>query len=558
MNRVVFPSSIMNASSGTLRMAWPNPLLPFLRISLLFAALGLGVGFAQEEKPPEGLIPCRILLDNGDRTRVMLDGLTPEILSWRYVFAPDQRVEVKQGRVKRIEFTSPVGETDDDEEGAADVAPRRRMLLDMHKETLRESPDDGSEGDDPAGGVDDADALAKPKNESPLMRLSLHSETQLNGRFDRLTDTSLFFQPVGSDLIEFPRTEVSRLTQSGVTPKNEKALNRANDKHLVLTETAALQGDLVQSGTWLQVESTTVKGEVAVDVIQDIRFPVSGAFNEPLNEAPKDQLNCHVVLQDKGKVQGVHPWMDPTNLTMTILNGPDIVIPMRQLVSINFSVGVPTQSKRVLVWGQFADEDEELRNTIEAVQAGDERWSFTTHNHVPAGAEFREALLASRVLLIPEMESYDDSKLRQNYTIDGDRKPLETFVDREFAPLLKTYLRRGGRVIICHPGEKGLGFLKRLEIFPEITLAANSETKEVFFTEAGKALSKDIGKSFMTTDATSFYTLEEGAAALATSDTGCPIFISRHDKGFAAVLGMDYYDPTPETQRVIQNLFTIP
>lgn len=388
-------------------------------------------------------------------------------------------------------------------------------------------------------------------------QISLEDYSEFYGHFKRLGKTSVVFQMAGGDTIELPLKAVGRIREvnaeiDSVTPQESAYVIRTKAGDMLI-------GALTQRGDdAFQIKSETLEATVRLKNVELIQFPLPELMTEEEPEDVKGKLFAEVNLRNGGRLFGREPKLQGSDLRFTLSSGPLVSVALEQIATLAFTRSMIPNSRNILVWEQFADQDEESAKSIKILKEGLKGWQVEAFSTPPVGPEFRAKLLSSRAWVIPEMESWRSSTIKSQAKV-GERKiKWSDLLENQTRPIVKDYLRRGGRVVLLCIEPEHRDFVNALDLV-EIDVADRSREVTVPFTPAGARIAKGIGKEFETTDATAFYRPKAPAVSWAVDDKGeAPIIAQSYGPGMVVVMGMDYFEYNDETARLLVNSVSMP
>jgi hypothetical protein len=208
--------------------------------------------------------------------------------------------------------------------------------------------------------------------------------------------------------------------------------------------------------------------------------------------------------------------------------------------------GLPA-SAPVLVWGGYADADDEYRKTIEAIDNRiPARKLIRNRSKVPDG-DFMRHLRRARVLLIPEMEGFKKSVMKDAMDKDGRGCPSWSEAFRDF-------LRRGGNIVFLSPTGEALSFFNECGLGP---LRSGGSGTGWEFTAEGKKLGAKVAGVVGNVNSTHYY--RQGApwkiwGAAKGGGTGAVVVGRRMERGWVMVFGADFYDANNDTTETLLRL----
>ncbi len=404
-------------------------------------------------------------------------------------------------------------------------------------------------------------------------RVSLRDGSEIPGHLVRLGDKAIVVSFAGSGTeLSLPLTEVTRIERSEPLSDAAKGiLPLVPGRHVAALATGEIvAGQLlpsVDSERWLRISSPILSVEaplslidllvfpdpqaVVVDVeellAEDIKVENDGNNGEPLpvdhvedadtgtDEEPEAAILHLVSLAPAGMLWAKKIEVDGNNLLLSALGSERVVVPLERVESLSFGhEGLPA-SAPVLVWGGYSDEDDEYRKTIDAIDNRiPARKLIRSRSRVPDG-DFMRHLRRSRVLLVPEMEAFKKSVLKDAMEKDGRGCPSWSEVFRDF-------LRRGGNIVFLSPTGEALSFFNECGLGP---LRSGGSGTGWEFTAEGRKLGAKVEGVVSNVNSTHYYRQAQpweiwGAAK--GGGNGAVVMGRRMERGWVMVYGADFYN----------------
>jgi hypothetical protein len=242
-------------------------------------------------------------------------------------------------------------------------------------------------------------------------------------------------------------------------------------------------------------------------------------------------------------VVGTDPELSEGRFSLTIEGGQRIAFPVEVVREAVFSeTGGLLAVRRILSWGTYADRTDEYRKALEIVREKLGRQWEIVEDFSPFEPTFQRELQRAGVLLIPEME-------QGTPTAEQAKK---------FRPLAADFLRRGGKIVILGPTNNHVEFMKTADLL-DVSAPTTADGATVSLTPEGKRLFRDAGESFITTNSTYFYVINEGIKAipLAGARSSAPIVGRRVGQGWIIIMGMDYHSHNDQTVKILIDALTL-
>ena len=420
-------------------------------------------------------------------------------------------------------------------------------------------------------------------------RVSLRDGSEIPGKLVRLGDKVIVVSLAGSTTeLSLPLAEVTRIERSEpVSDLAKGILPQVPGRHIASLATGEIvAGQLlpsVDSDRWLRIASPILTVEaplslidllvfpdpqsVAVDaeelLAEEIKVENDGNNGEPLpadrvldtdmetdmetDEQPESSVRHLVSLTPAGMLWAKTIEVDGKNLLLSALGGERVVVPLERIESLSFGhEGLPATAP-ILVWGGYADEDDEYRKTIDAIDNRiPSRKLIRSKSQVPDG-DFLRHLRRSRVLLIPEMEAFKKSALKDAMEKNGRGCPSWSEVFRDF-------LRRGGNIVFLSPTGEALSFFNECGLGP---LRSGGSGTGWQFTAEGRKLGAKVEGAINNVNSTHYYRQAQpwevwGAAK--DGGNGAVVMGRRMERGWVMVYGADFYNTSNEYTETLVRL----
>ena len=416
-------------------------------------------------------------------------------------------------------------------------------------------------------------------------RVSLRDGSEIPGKLVRLGDKVIVVSLAGSSTeISLPLAEVTRIERSEpVSDAAKGILPQVPGRHIASLATGEIvAGQLlpsIDSDRWLRIASPILTVEaplslidllvfpdpqsVAVDaeelLAEEIKVENDGNNGAPLpanpvldtdmdtDEQPESSVRHLVSLTPAGMLWAKTIEVDGKNLLLSALGSERVVLPLERIESLSFGhEGLPA-SAPVLVWGGYADEDDEYRKTIDAIDNRiPSRKLIRSKSRVPDG-DFLRHLRRSRVLLIPEMEAFKKSALKDAMEKNGRGCPSWSEVFRDF-------LRRGGNIVFLSPTGEALSFFNECGLGP---LRSGGSGTGWEFTADGRKLGVKVEGAVNNVNSTHYYRQAQpweiwGAAK--DGGNGAVVMGRRMERGWVMVYGADFYNTSNEYTETLVRL----
>ena len=299
--------------------------------------------------------------------------------------------------------------------------------------------------------------------------------------------------------------------------------------------------------------------EVEKELAQDVKIEQDGN-----NKIPED--NTVIEEEDEVEFEEVEPrirnlvslspvgmlWTDKIEMSngevvLSALGKDNIRIPFNAVESFSFGQeGLPS-SAPVLVWGGYSDDDDEYVKTVNSLAGRiPERKLIRSFAKVP-DPEFIRTLKRSRVLLVPEMEGFRRTKMKEFMAQEGRGCP-------SWQEIMRGHLKRGGNIIFLSPTGEALSFLNECG-FGSIRSGPGA---------AGWQLTKEAKKTRIKLDgfiknvnASHYYrrsdSWEVWGEAQGVADSA--ILLGRKvERGWVMIFGSDFYQQNETIKEILHSL----
>ncbi len=421
-------------------------------------------------------------------------------------------------------------------------------------------------------------------------RVVLRDGSEVPGQLISLTGEALNIALVGSGAnIALPLGEIIRVERNVPIGKgSEVDLPEFSGRHIAVLSTGEIvAGQLLpsrDSDKWLRISSPILTAECPLALVDLLLFPDPGASSgsveeelagevetdsddnngrpaasEPqIDRAPEAEAESEpenvaepvvrhlVTLAPAGMIWARSLEVDGGNLMISALGEKSFAVPLDRVESVSFGhMGMSTTAP-VLVWGGYADEDDEYKKTLDAL-AGHipSRKLIQNMSKVP-DAGFMRQLRRARVLLIPEMENYKRVEIRKEMAKAGKNAP-------SWKDACQGFLRRGGSIIFLGITGEALGFVNESGLGPLRTGGSGGGWE---FTAEGKKIGAKVAGVVTNVNSTHYYRKGEpwqvwGAAK--NGDNSAALLGRRLERGWVMVFGADFYETSADvTETLVQ------
>ena len=416
-------------------------------------------------------------------------------------------------------------------------------------------------------------------------RVSLRDGSEIPGQLVQLTDEVMVVALAGSGAkFSLPLAEITRVERSEPISEGGKGiLPEVPGRHVAALSTGEIvAGQLLpsrDSDKWLRISSPILTVEAPLSLIDLLVFPdpdsvvvdveellaadieveeegnngkqprVAAVADDNVDQADEaEPVVRHLIsLSPAGMLWAKRIEVNGTNLLVSALGEDRVAVPLDRVESLSFGhKGLPA-SAPVLVWGGYADEDDEYRKTIEAIDDRiPVRKLIRNRSKVPDG-DFVRHLRRARVLLVPEMEGFKKSVMKDAMEKEGRGCPSWRDAFRDF-------LRRGGNIVFLSPTGEALSFFNECGLGP---LRSGGSGTGWEFTAEGKKLGAKVAGVVDNVNSTHYYRQGEpwkiwGAAK--GGGTGAVVVGRRMERGWVMVFGADFYDSNNDTTETLLRL----
>ncbi|MGB0610643.1 MAG: hypothetical protein ACPGNW_06665, partial [Verrucomicrobiales bacterium] len=321
-------------------------------------------------------------------------------------------------------------------------------------------------------------------------RVLLRDGSELIGEPSRLDQEALILSIKNTELIlPLPIDEIIRIDRELVSEDGrDYSFPEFPKSHIAFLSTGEIiSGQLLpslDSDKWLRLSSPILSSEIPLSLLDSLIFPATGEIIEEVekelaqdvkieqdgnNKIPED--NTVIEEEDEVEFEEVEPrirnlvslspvgmlWTDKIEMSngevvLSALGKDNIRIPFNAVESFSFGQeGLPS-SAPVLVWGGYSDDDDEYVKTVNSLAGRiPERKLIRSFAKVP-DPEFVRTLKRSRVLLVPEMEGFRRTKMKEFMAQEGRGCP-------SWQEIMRGHLKRGGNIIFLSPTGEALSFL---------------------------------------------------------------------------------------------------
>ncbi len=443
------------------------------------------------------------------------------------------------------------------------LQPDQELILPLEKVTSLSRRAPGSDANEPA-----------PPGELEY-RVVLKDGSEVPGQLMAVGDATMTVAMVGSAArIDLPLDGITRVER--LEPLGEAvagvALPEAPGRHLAVLSTGEIvAGQLLpslDSEKWLRIASPILTAEIPLSLIDLMVFPDPqaevGAAEEllagdveveddpgnnavapdtpaggdegeaaDLLDAEPEELKHLVSLSPGGMLWAERVEIRGADLLVSALGKDAFAVPLDRVDTVSFNQQGVGATAPVLVWGGFADEDDEFRKTLEALEPHIPQRKLLKSMAKTPDAEFLRDLRRARVLLVPEMESFQMAQLEA--AAGGKAGKAGGWAD-----VFRSFLRRGGNIIFLSPTSGAQQFFNACGLGP---LQSGGGGGSWEFTPEGKKLQAKVDGVVENVNATHFYRKTAGWQiwGQAKDGDGAVLMGKRVHRGWVMVFGADFY-----------------
>jgi hypothetical protein len=378
-------------------------------------------------------------------------------------------------------------------------------------------------------------ATVEPPENADILRLN--DESVLFGRAVAISPLGVEFEVPQVGRLMVPAEQIIDLNRG----RQDVQIPDAKDEEfaVVLRSGVSLAGKLAADDRGrLVLEGQGLTATIEYESLAVLAFPRPTPKTEEAEAAPV--AGVEVKLRNGSVIGGRDPSLAEGTLGLRV-GGADARVALTDITAIAFrDYGAPlgrSALRRILAWGRWGDPGEEFRRTVDIVKAETgTRWKIVESTTERFDDAFRRELSLARTLLIPEMEN-----------LKGPSPDAA-----EIKPLLETFLRSGGNVVVCGAQGPHLQWLRDAGL-ADLDGVGQVDGTEVTFTPKGAAAAKGI-KTYQAVNATSAYAIKGDAYSLAESG-GKPVVVARRvGRGLVIVVGADYYMTNEGASKLLGNV----
>lgn len=296
-----------------------------------------------------------------------------------------------------------------------------------------------------------------------------------------------------------------------------------------------LVGQAAFQPTGVKISSPGLTAEIALREVAVILFPVV--------ERMGPTTTCTLELMNGDEIVGTAPRLEAGRLVLGIGGTGKAAVPIEHVAGVKFGGAAAGGRRQVLLWTKCADEDEEAAHLAEALEKGLPRdWQVVTDADAGDAETLAAGLKTAGVLVVAEMESFDKDALPDPGELGG---------------VLRAFLARGGVVVLT--GMDKLEYWNETGLFT-IASVKRADDKTPFTFVPGNPVAKGVGESFTAVNGTHEYaTKDDSLRPVATRQGGgAAVLVKRAGRGAIVLLGMDFYQRSPEADRLLINAVTQP
>lgn len=296
-----------------------------------------------------------------------------------------------------------------------------------------------------------------------------------------------------------------------------------------------LVGQATFQANGVKISAPGLTAEIALRAVAAILFPVA--------ERTGPTTTCTLELMNGDEIVGTAPRLEAGRLVLGIGVRGKAVVPIEHVAGVKFGGAAAGGRRQVLLWTKCADEDEEAAHLAEVLEQGlPDDWQVVADADAGDAVTLAAGLKKAGVLVVAEMESFEKDALPEPGELGG---------------VLRAFLARGGVVVLT--GMDKLEYWNETGLFT-VASVKRADDKTPFTLAPGHPLAKGVGESFAAVNGTHEYVTKDNALRpLATRQGGgAAVLVKRAGWGTIVLLGMDYYQRSPEADRLLINAVTQP
>ena len=295
----------------------------------------------------------------------------------------------------------------------------------------------------------------------------------------------------------------------------------------------------------------------APQAIAKAKFPLGsvGRIDFPTGKGAGQEesgtIEYEISLADGGQFVCRNVSMEEEGFGLSLRSGIKLDLPAERVSSI-FPVKATGSllGSGVLMWGGFADVDEEYEHTKEVVEKGGNKIDEIMEQ-IPGG-DFRRRLFRSGAFVIPEMEGFSAAKLNAEYDYAGGKIKLSEYLRTVMKQDLDRFLGAGGHVIFVGMQNQHVQLLKELGI-EGVKVAGGRDGTELEISAEVQRKLRVTRDKLVAANATFSYTVPEGWEAWAGQTGKNGLVISkRFKRGRVTFFGADFYESNEALEEFLQ------
>ena len=374
----------------------------------------------------------------------------------------------------------------------------------------------------------------RPEGARSSDRVRLRNGSILRGSLVHLQEEVLEFELDGGARVRVPR----RLLVGFAKHRHKLPSSRDRRNHLVTTRAGGrFVGDLQPRDDLLAITSEGTSSILSYEEVATVTFPfqIEGTPPPSVGETEVELLNG-------SKLIGRLPAIANNELTLKMFESQDVSLSLKEIGQISFP-GRPTEAleKGVLLWGYLADRGREYSNTLAALKSELPDWPISEDFSSSLDNLFRLRLSAHRTLVIAEPE-VRNAEYRQT-------------LGRRLKPIAEAHLRRGGNIVVLAPSPDDEEFLREAGLV-DLKRLSYTRSGEIRFTPETNELAAGLDGSIEAINLTAYYEVGEQfekTQVWATYEEQAVAVVRQDRNGWIAVLGLDFYERSPEIDRLLAN-----
>ena len=378
----------------------------------------------------------------------------------------------------------------------------------------------------------------KPVKETKFkyrQKIYLTDGSTLNGEFVKLENDKIIFKESCLSILKLKRSNVSAIQSlnNGLFPNNSSLSSITTKKGDII------YGDISSTPKGrILISSASLEAKILSKDVESMHF-VRNVKVDQLNNG-NNKLSLLIELVSGSFLNAYNASIKDNKVTFDGLFENRLSVDLVKVKNIGImSKNSKKNLKKVMLWGAFADKTDEYQKTKNILKKHLNSWQIVENFSINLDDDFSRSLQTCRNLVIAEMENYDSEKgliFAEKFMVHASR-----------------FLKTGGNIIILGARKSDSEFYKKAGLI-ELHQVQNTKGLKVKFNVNAKHLGHGIGDHFMSLDATHFYDVKDKLSmAMATNEKGAAVVSRRIGNGYVIAIGMDYYESSIQTERLLIN-----